>query len=147
MKAEVKELIRTEKRRSDFGFITEVIQRGRIKPAKYVHSLSMPLFLYEELRDRGAIVPEDYFIDESAFFEFRNDTAIISFITLFACEDLHRRIDYYLVVKFAGSYPIQRSGVSRMNFDRKKEHVVLIKGPKKKRNAKTKVKTKTLGVA
>jgi hypothetical protein len=137
MKPEVKELIKTERRRSDFGFITEVVQRGRIKPAKYVHSLAMPVFLYEELRDGNVIIPEDYFIDQLAFFEFRHEKAIVSFVNLYNCEDLHRRILTYLVVKFAGSCPIERTGVSKMNFDRTVEHVVLIKGPKgKKHNGK-----------
>ena len=125
MKPEIQELIKTERRRSDFGFITEIIQRGRIKPAKFVHSIAMPQFLYEEMRDAGRIVPEDYFIDESAFFEFKNDEAIISFVTLFNCEDLHRRILEYLVVKFAGSCPVRRIGVSKMNFDRITDPVVL----------------------
>ena len=107
--------------KKDFRFIAEIIQRGRIKPAKFVHSLTMPTFLYEEMRNEGLIEPEVYFIDESAFFEFKEEKTTISFVTLFACEDLHRKIDHYLVVKFAGSYPIERSGVSKMNFDRVKK--------------------------
>jgi hypothetical protein len=27
------------------------------------------------------------------------------------CEDLHRKIDHYLVVKFSGDYPLKRGGV------------------------------------
>ena len=118
MKAEIAVLIKTERRRSDFGYITEIIQRGRIKPAKFIHSIGMPIYLYEELKDRGVIIPEDYFITESAFFEFKEDEMTISFVNLYNCEDMHRGILTYLVIKFAGSCPIKRSGVSKMNFDR-----------------------------
>ena len=111
MKSEIKDLITAERRRDDFGFITEVIQRGRSRPKKYKHYLRMPTFLYEEMRAKNDIKPEIYFIDESAFFEFNDKTVTISFITLYACEDLHRKIDHYLVMKFAGSYPIERGGV------------------------------------
>ena len=110
MKDSTKELITEERRRDDYIFICETIQRGRIKPAKYKHSLSMPLYVYEELRDHGVVRPEDYYVDMSAFFEFRKGEAIISFMTLYACEDLHRRIDYYLVMKYAGGYPLKRTG-------------------------------------
>ncbi len=119
MKTETNDLIKTERRRSDFGFITEIVQRGRIKPAKFIHSLTMPAFLYEEMSGKGFINLEDYFIDESVFFEYRGESVTLSFKNLYHAEDMHRRIDYYLVVKFAGSYPIQRSGVSKMNFDKK----------------------------
>jgi hypothetical protein len=110
MKNSTRELIVVERRRDDFGFITETVQRGKHKPKKYRHDLTMPIYLYEELRARGVIKPEDYFIDESGFFEFTEDEAIISFVNLFACEDLLHRIDRYLIVKFAGSYPIKRGG-------------------------------------
>ncbi len=110
MKQEIKELIKTERRRHDFSFIAEVVQRGRSRPKKFKHFLSMPTFLYEEMRDIGVIDPESYFIDESAFFEFTQEKVKISFVNLYACEDLHRKIDHYLVVKLAGSYPIERGG-------------------------------------
>lgn len=135
MKPETSELIRTERRLSDFGFITEVIQRGRIRPAKYRHSITIPVELYEELRDHGWIIPEDYFIEETAFFEFKHEKAIISFINLCGCEDLHRRILTYLVIKHAGSCPVERSGFSKMNLDRRKEPVVLMRTKTKKRSA------------
>lgn len=114
MKAETKDLIIQEQRRSEFGFIVETVQRGRIRPAKYRHSITMPVYLYQELRSRGVINPEDYYIDESAFFEFKGQEATISFTVLYGCEDLHRRIDRYLIIKFAGSYPIKRTGVSKL---------------------------------
>lgn len=135
MKAGTAELIKTERRRSDFGFITEVVQRGRIKPAKYVHSITIPVDLYEEIRDHGWIVPEDYFIDQLAFFEFKHEKAVISFVNLFNCEDLHRRVLTYLVIKYAGSCPVERSGYSKMNLDRRKELVVLMRTKAKKKSA------------
>ena len=114
MKTETRELINAECRRSDFGFICETIQRGRIRPAKFRHQIAMPIFLYEEMRSRGVINPEDYYIDQCAFFEFKKEEATISFVNLYSCEDLHRRIDRYLVIKFAGSYPIKRTGFSKL---------------------------------
>lgn len=100
----------------DFGFIVTVVQRGRNKPAKYKHYLKIPVFLYEELRDKGVINPEEYYINEDAFFEFSHDEATISFINLYHCEDLHRRIDHYLVCKFAGSYPVSRGGFFKLRY-------------------------------
>jgi hypothetical protein len=111
MKAETREFMIIERRRSDFGFIIEIIQRGINKLKKYRHNLIMPVFLYEELSKNGIIKPENYFIDESAFFEFSETEATISFINLFTCEDLHSKIDRYLIIKFAGSYPIKRNGI------------------------------------
>jgi hypothetical protein len=131
MNIETLSINRKKYRCSDFGFITEIIQRGRIRPAKFIHCLKMPTELYKELRDSNVIIPEDYFIDERAFFEFKNEFVIISFVYLFNCEDLHRQIDHYLVVKFSGSYPIERTGISKMNFDRKIEPVRYVKTKRK----------------
>jgi len=114
MKEATRELIKAECRRDTFGFLTEVIQHGRIKPAKYRHYLKMEYFLYEELRNKGIINPEEYYIDASAFFEFKNNEVTVSFMNNRECEDLHRRIDNYLVIKFAGSYPIKRGGISKL---------------------------------
>jgi hypothetical protein len=105
-----RDLIIAESRRDDFGFITTIVQRGKNRPKKFKHDITMPIYLYEELRNKGIISPESYFIDESAFFEFSLSEVTISFINLYACEDLHRKIDHYLVIKFAGSYPIKRGG-------------------------------------
>lgn len=114
MKEAMTELIKTESRRDTFGFITEVIQRGRIKPAKYKHYLKLPFYLYEDLRSKGIINPEDYYIDQSAFFEFKNNEMTISFMNFRECGDLHLRILTYLVVKFAGSCPIKRGAESKL---------------------------------
>ncbi len=119
MKEEIVTLIKAERRRADFGYITEIVQRGHNKPVKYVHSITMPVYLYEEFVSNNVIIPEDYFITESAFFEFKDEEVIISFVNLYNAEDLHRRMLTYLVVKFAGSCPIKRTGVSKMNFDRR----------------------------
>lgn len=110
MKETTRELIKAESRRDTFGFIAEVIQRGKSRPKKYQHDLTMSAFLYEDIRNRSNIDFQSYFIEEAAFFEFNGTDVTISFISLYACEDMHRKIDHYLVVKFAGSYPIKRSG-------------------------------------
>lgn len=110
MNTETQELIKAENRRDTFGFIIDVIQRGKSRAKKYQHDLTMPAYLFEELRHKGIIDFQSYFIEETAFFEFDGTDTIISFISLYACEDVHRKIDHYLIVKFAGSYPIKRSG-------------------------------------
>ena len=118
MKQETEELIKAENRRSDFRFVADIIQRGRIRQSTYVHELVLPDHLYEEIKNHGIIDHEDMYILKQAFFEYRRDKVIISFQHLFACEDLHHRIDQYLVIKAYGSYPIQRAGISKMNFDK-----------------------------
>jgi hypothetical protein len=111
MRQQLKDLIEAETMRNDFNFICEVVQRGRAKPKKYRHYITLPRYLYKELRLKNVIDPEDLFIDETAFFEFSEEEVTISFITLYGCEDLHRKIDRYLIIKFAGSYPLRRGGV------------------------------------
>jgi aspartyl/asparaginyl-tRNA synthetase len=114
MKQSTIELIKVESRRDTFGYLTEVIQKGRIKPAKYKHYLRMPIFLYEELRNKGIINAEDYFIDQAAFFEFKDQEMTISFINFRQCTDLELKILRYLVKKFAGSCPVLRGGISKL---------------------------------
>lgn len=111
MSKDTRDLIKAESRRDTFGFVVDVVQRGRLRPKKYKHQVIMPDYLYEELRNRGVIDSEALFIDEIAFFEYRNSEVLISFISLFSAEDLHRKIDHFLVTKFAGSYPIRRAGL------------------------------------
>lgn len=93
-----------------FSFITDNIQRGRKLPKKYRHYIVIPINIYDELCEYGAIKPETYYIDESAFFEFSNGEVKINFISLFAIEDLHRKIDHYLINKLMGNYPFKRGG-------------------------------------
>ena len=106
------------RKKQDFSFICEILQRGRKRPAKYIHSITMPVELFREMQDGGAINIEDYYIDESMFLEYKDNEIFLSFVCLYACEDMHRRIDCYLIVKLLGFYPIKRTGVSKMNFDR-----------------------------
>src|SRR5664280_882538 len=105
-----RDLIIAESRRDDFGFITTIAQRGKNRPKKFKHDITMPIYLYEELRNKGIISPENYFIDESAFFEFSLSEVTISFLNLYAAEDLNTKSLIYLVKKFAGSCPIKRGG-------------------------------------
>jgi hypothetical protein len=99
------------KNRSDvYSFITENIQRNRKVPKKYRQYIIIPMNIYEELCEYGVIKPELYYIDESAFFEFNDDVVKISFVSLFAVEDLHRKIDHYMVNKLMGYYPFKRGG-------------------------------------
>ena len=92
------------------NFICEVIQRGKNKPQKYKHYLQMNFDLYEELRDNFIIDMEYYYLSECAFIEVDQDKVSINFITLYQCEDLHRKIDQYLITKLLGFYPILRGG-------------------------------------
>jgi hypothetical protein len=104
------DMIVPKKEHSEHNFIIDTIQRGRKKPKKYRHDLTMPIFLYDEMVAKGVIYPEEYFVDETAFFEFTQTEAIMSFVNLFACEDMVHRIDRYIIVKFAGIYPLKRNG-------------------------------------
>jgi hypothetical protein len=92
-------------------FITVVIQQGKSKPVKYKHYLKIPIELYQELSDKGIVKPEHYFINQDAFFEFNFKYTIINFVSLYLVEDLHRKIDFYLINKLSGSYPLIR-GIS-----------------------------------
>jgi hypothetical protein len=92
-------------------YITVEIQKGKNKPQKFKHYIKMPLSLYDELCNKGIIDYCDYIVDPAAFFEFKPDEAIINFISLYQCEDLHRKIDHYLVMKAFGVYPLKRGGI------------------------------------
>lgn len=100
--------IQTLRRHTDFDFITGVIQHNRRRPAKYKHYLMMPLYLYEELNERGLIDLETFYVDEQAFFEFTGEGVRISFMNLYMCEDFHRKVDHYKIVKLQGHYEITR---------------------------------------
>jgi hypothetical protein len=118
MKEEIAELIKAERQHDGFRFIAEVIQKGRIRPSTYVHEIIIPDYLYEDLMDKGIINHHDNYTKNQAFYEFRHGRVIVSFMHLWACEDMHHRIDHFLIVKFTGSYPITRKGISKMNFDK-----------------------------
>lgn len=91
--------------------ICAVIQRGRIKPAKYKHYLKIPINIYYRLQENGVIVPEYFFIEQSAFFEYNEKDVTISFINLCTVDDMHIRILSFLVSEQYGKNPIERGGV------------------------------------
>ena len=95
---------------NSLSYITEIIQRGRIKPAKYRHYLSMSRTIYNVLINNNIIRPEDYFIEESVFFEYRDDIITLNFIHLYICDDLHIRILSYLLDEKYGYNVIKRGG-------------------------------------
>jgi len=105
------DLVQSEQRRSDEKYISAVIQSERYKPKKYKHFISMPSDLFYEIKKFRLISIYDYVIDGSAYFEFLSESVVISFVSLYMCEDLHRKIDHYLVVKFSGDYPLIRGGI------------------------------------
>ena len=96
---------------NSLSYIIEVIQRGRIKPAKYKHYLSMNRDIYDLLLNQNIIRPEDYFIEESAFFEYKEDIITINFVHLYICDDLHIRILSYLLNMKYGYEVIKRGGI------------------------------------
>lgn len=111
MKEEMKQLIKVERRRDTFGFITEVVQRGKLRPKKFHHDLTIPAFLYEELQNNNVIDFHSHYISDTAFLEYDGEESVtISFLSLWACEDINTRILRYLVIKFAGDCPIKRGG-------------------------------------
>lgn len=123
-------LVMEEKKKTgktDLCFITEIIQRGRIRPAKYIHTLVIPSFIYDELILHGIVKPEDYYIHETAFFEFRYEKVLISFACRGLCDALQFAIDKYLITELMGKYPIERTGQSKMNFDKKQfDHITML---------------------
>jgi hypothetical protein len=123
MKQEIDELFKAERRRDNFNFIAKVIQRGHIRPATYIHEIGLPYDLYEAMSNANVIDHEYYFLSKTAFFEFRNEEVIVSFNHLYLCEDFHHLVDRFMIVSLTGSYPVCRSGVSKMNFDKKIEAV------------------------
>ena len=122
--------VKPERKQFDFTFITEIIQRGRIRPAKFRHSLEIPCWLYEELRDKNIIRPDRYYINESAFFEMRHERIIISFVCCGLCDALQFAIDRHLIIEYAGKYPIERKYVSKMNFDKPARELVVLQRTK-----------------
>ena len=91
-------------------YICGIVQKNRIKPAKYRHYLSMDINMYNALHEKGIITPEQYFIEESAFFQYNDIEVIISFINIRECNDLHLRILSYLVNEWYEYNPIKRGG-------------------------------------
>jgi hypothetical protein len=110
------------RRKQNFEFLSNLLQGNRSKPKKFKHSLKMPFQLYYELVENKIFDPEDLYCNEIAFFSFSTELVFdngyqsdeyveISYISLFQIEDLHRKIDYYLIKKLLGFYPIKRFGI------------------------------------
>lgn len=111
-----------ERKRLNFNFCSNLFQGGRSKPRKYKHSLKIPFPLYDDLCQEKVLDPEDLYIEEVAFFSFSMEFSktdpskviefvTISFISLYLAEDLHRKIDHYLIMQLQGFYPIERFGI------------------------------------
>lgn len=94
---------------NDLQYICEIVQRGRIKPAKYKHWLNMPRNIFDDLVGNNIIRPENYFIDQTVFFEYKEDSVTMNFISLYIIDDLHIRILSYLLDKQTGN-TITRGG-------------------------------------
>lgn len=123
MKPETEELIKAERRRDNFSYIADVIQRGRIRPSTFTHEIGIPYDIYEAMSNRNLIDHEYFFLSKTAFFEFRNEEVIVSFNHLYLCEDFHHLVDRFIIRSLMGNYPIRRTGISKMNFDEKVEKV------------------------
>lgn len=133
MKSETEELIETERRRDNFSYIAEVIQRGRIKPATFIHEFQMPACLFEEMKDKK-LIDVVYLVrrekdgrgkthDPIAFFDFKPDVVNVSFHHIFNRQDFKAMVDRYLIIKAYGYYPCKANWVSKMNFDKSTEPV------------------------
>ena len=102
------------------SYITEIIQRGRIKPSRYRHYLRMPRNIYDRLRDANIIRPEDYFLTEAIFFEYDYKEVTLNFVSKAYLGDLHVRILSFLVKDMnEGTDPIIRGGL----FDLRPKHL------------------------
>ncbi len=100
-----------DKPRDAYSFLTEFIQHNRKRPKKYKHYLKMPTYLFDELVNNGIIILEDLYIEGSAYFEFDELTATISFMNYCHIEDIHIKSLDYLVRKLTGlASPVQRGG-------------------------------------
>jgi len=141
MEHETKDRIKTEGRQSDYRFLSQTIQGGRIRPATFIHELQMPHTLFEEMKDLK-LIDIDYLArrerdkngrthDPIAFFEFKSEMVVVSFHHIFNREDFRSMVDRYLIIKAYGYYPCKANWVSKMNFDKKIELVQLVKSKPK----------------
>ena len=113
----------TEERKYDFSDITINIQRGRIRPSTYIHELTMPVEIYEQMRDSNLIDHAYLSTHKLAFFEFKGDRVVVNFQHIYNCEDFHHMVDRFIIYMLTGGYPITRTGYSKMNFDKTIEAV------------------------
>ena len=117
MNQKTRDLIEAETSVHDFRYIVEVIQGGRIRPSTFVHELIIPTDIYHEMKNLSLIDHQYLALHRIAFFQFRNNRVIVSFSHMYNCEDFHHSVDRFIIVKHLGSYPVTRTGVSKMNFD------------------------------
>lgn len=117
MKDQLRDLIEAENATYDYRYIADVIQNGRIRPSTFVHEIIVPSDIYQEMKNLGLIDHQYLALHRIAFFQFKSDRVIVSFCHMYNCEDFHNSVDRFLIVKHLGSYPITRTGVSKMNFD------------------------------
>lgn len=134
MTPEIKELIKVERRRDNFTFIADVIQRGHIRPSTFTHEIGLPYDLYEAMSNANVIDHEYFFLSKTAFFEFRNEEVIVSFNHLYLCEDFHHLVDRFMIISLTGSYPIRRAGVSKMNFDKQAKELIVLQRTKTRKS-------------
>jgi hypothetical protein len=133
MKADHIIMERTAKKRTDFSFITDIAQRGRIKPATFIHEFEMPYALFEEMKELN-LIDIIYLTrrehdgngrthDPIAHFRIKDETVIASFHHIFNRQDFRSMVDRYLIVKAYGHYPCKANWSSKMNLDRTTESV------------------------
>ena len=141
MEPENQDLIKTEQRQSNYRFLSQTVQGGRIRPATFIHELQMPHILFEEMKELN-LIDIDYLArrerdkngrthDPIAFFEFKSEMVVVSFHHIFNREDFRGMVDRYLIIKAYGYYPCKANWVSKLNFDRKIELVQLVKSKPK----------------
>lgn len=133
MKTETEDLIKAERRISDFRFLAQTLQGGRIRPSTFIHEFQMPHCLFDEMKDRHLIDveyltkreidPKGRSHNPIAFFEFKPEMVVVSFHHIFNREDFKMMVDRYLIIKAYGFYPCKVNWVSKMNFDKKIEAV------------------------
>ena len=141
MEHETQDRIKTEQRQSNYRFLSQTVQGGRIRPATFIHELQMPHILFEEMKELN-LIDIDYLArrerdkngrthDPIAFFEFKSEMVVVSFHHIFNREDFRGMVDRYLIIKAYGYYPCKANWVSKLNFDRKIELVQLVKSKPK----------------
>jgi hypothetical protein len=133
MKADLIVMERSAKKLPDFSFISDIAQRGRIRPATFIHEFQMPFSIFEEMKD-SRLIDIIYLTqrerddngrthDPIAHFEIKDKTVIACFHHIYNREDFRSMVDRYLIIKAYGRYPCKANWVSKMNFDKSIEAV------------------------
>ena len=113
MKPGTRELIKAERRRDLLSYITETIQRGRIKPAKFRHYFRMPVSVYESFRMNEVISSDwmnGHFINETLFIEYREEIVTLNFVNKTDRSDFAIRIYSAMLQKEYGFDPFKMGG-------------------------------------